>query len=64
VHYWEFAVVYRIVAVRENETVKWERSSELIALAKARVWASEGWEVKITDDKGKELANLPAENEA
>jgi hypothetical protein len=32
--------------------------------AKARVWASEGWEVKITDDEGKELANLPAENEA
>jgi hypothetical protein len=57
-------VVYRIVAVRENETVKWERSSEPIAFAKARVWASEGWKVKITDDKGKELANLSAENEA
>ena len=48
---------------RKRKSVN-ERSSELIAFAKARVWASEGWEVKITDDKGKELANLPAENEA
>ena len=50
--------MYRIYAVRDNETVKWERSSELIALAKARVWASEGWEVTITDDQGNELASL------
>lgn len=56
--------MYRIIAVKENETVKWERSSELIALAKARVWASEGWDVEITDDEGKQLANLPAESEA
>jgi hypothetical protein len=48
--------VYRIVAVKENETVKWERSSELIVIAKARVWASEGWEVTITNDEGKELS--------
>ena len=51
--------MYRIVAVRENETVKWERSSELIAIAKARVWASEGWKVTVMDDQGNELANLP-----
>jgi hypothetical protein len=61
---WEFVVVFRIVAVKEDETVKWERSSELIAPAKARVWASEGWDVKITDDEGKQLENLPAENAA
>jgi hypothetical protein len=56
--------VYRIVAVKDNETVKWERSSELIAFAKARVWASEGWDVRITDNEGKQLASFPAENEA
>jgi hypothetical protein len=38
---------YRIVAERDNETVMMDRSSSLIALAKARVWASEGWEVTI-----------------
>jgi hypothetical protein len=32
--------------------VRWERSSKLIAVAKARVWVSEGWEVVITDDEG------------
>jgi hypothetical protein len=34
-------LAYQIVAVRENETVKCERSSVLIAIAKARVWTSE-----------------------
>ena len=48
-------MVYRIIALKENETVKWERTSELIAIAKARVWASEGWHVEITDDEGKTL---------
>jgi hypothetical protein len=48
-------LVYRIVAAKEQETVKWERTSELIAIAKARVWASEGWHVEITDDEGKTL---------
>jgi hypothetical protein len=47
--------VYRIVALRENETVKWQQYSELIAVAKARVWASEGWQVQVTDDEGKVL---------
>jgi hypothetical protein len=54
-------LVYRIVAARENETVKWERTSELIAVAKARVWTSEGWHVEITDDEGRTLD--PAEFE-
>ncbi len=48
-------MVYRIVAAKEHETVKWERNSELITIAKARVWASEGWHVEITDDEGKTL---------
>jgi hypothetical protein len=52
-------VAYQIVAVRENETVKCERTSVLIAIAKARVWANEGWQVAITDEEGKTLE--PAE---
>ena len=36
-----------------------ERVSELIAIAKARVWASEGWLVVISDGKGKSFG--PAE---
>jgi len=40
-------MVYRIVAERENETVKMDRASALLAVAKARVWASEGWDVTI-----------------
>jgi hypothetical protein len=51
----ELQLVYRIVAARENETVSWERTSELIAFATARVFASEGWHVEITDDGGKTL---------
>ncbi len=48
-------LAYQIVAVKENETVSWERISELIAIAKARVWTSEGWQVVITDDEGRTL---------
>jgi hypothetical protein len=48
-------VAYQIVAVRENETVKCERHSVLIAICKARVWSSEGWQVVITDHEGKKL---------
>ena len=40
-------MAYRIVAERENETVRMDRMSSLMAMAKARVWASEGWEVTI-----------------
>jgi hypothetical protein len=40
-------MAYRIVAERENETVRMDRMSSLMALAKARVWASEGWDVTI-----------------
>jgi hypothetical protein len=52
-------LAYQIVAVRENETVKCERNSVLIAIAKARVWTSEGWQVVITDEAGNTLE--PAE---
>ena len=40
-------MAYRIVAERDNETVRMDRMSSLMALAKARVWASEGWQVTI-----------------
>ena len=40
-------MAYRIVAERENETVRMDRMSSLMVMAKARVWASEGWEVTI-----------------
>jgi len=40
-------MTFEIVAERDFETVTMRRSSSLIAIAKARVWASEGWTVKI-----------------
>ena len=52
-------LAYQIVAVRENETVRCERISVLIAIAKARVWTSEGWQVVVTDEEGRTLE--PAE---
>lgn len=44
-----------MVAERDNQTVRTERSSALILLANARVWASEGWQVSITDADGNEF---------
>lgn len=38
---------FELVAERERETVRMKHDSSLIALAKARVWASEGWKVTI-----------------
>jgi hypothetical protein len=50
-------MAYRIVAERGNETVRMDRSSSLMAVAKARVWASEGWDVTIiVRDQEAELA--------
>jgi hypothetical protein len=37
------------------------RNSSIIALAKARVWASEGWDVTIIDDEENPL--VPAESQ-
>jgi hypothetical protein len=45
-------MVYKIVAERENQKLQSERASVLIAIAKARVWASEGWQVVVTDGSG------------
>jgi hypothetical protein len=54
-------LAYKMIAERGNETVKSERISLLITVAKARVWVSEGWQVTITDGEGKVFA--PAELE-
>ena len=35
---------------RDSETVTMKRDSSLIAIAKARVWASEGWNVTVVVD--------------
>jgi hypothetical protein len=48
-------VAYKIVAERENETVRSERTSLQVAVAKARVWADEGWHVVVTDAEGTQL---------
>ena len=52
-------MAYKIVAKRENETVTCERGSVLVAVAKARVWTSEGWQVTVIDGDGRTL--VPAE---
>ena len=48
-------MAYTMVAERDNQKVTKERTSALILLANARVWASEGWQVVITDADGKQL---------
>lgn len=40
-------MAFEIVAERDSETVTMRRNSSLMAIAKARVWASEGWKVTI-----------------
>ena len=49
-------MAYKMVAERDNETVKVERMSSFVIVAKARIWASEGWQVVITDAEGKSYA--------
>jgi hypothetical protein len=49
------ALAYTIVAEKDNATVKIERNSLLIAVAKARVWADEGWHVVVSGDDGEPL---------
>ncbi len=46
---------YRIVAQKDDTTVRSERNSLLIAAAKARIWIEEGWDVSVTDSEGKKL---------
>jgi hypothetical protein len=49
----ELFMPYKIVATRGDEVLRSERESLLIAAAKARVWASVGWDVVVTDPDGK-----------
>ncbi len=46
-------MTYKMIAERDNEKITFKRESRLLIVAKARVWASEGWEVVITDEDGK-----------
>jgi hypothetical protein len=48
-------MAYKIVAQKDDITVRSERKSLLIAAAKARIWAEEGWDVSVTDGEGKKL---------
>jgi hypothetical protein len=52
----DIELTYKMVAERDNETVKVERMSSFVIVAKARIWASEGWQVVITDAEGKSYA--------
>jgi hypothetical protein len=55
-------LAYTMVAERNNQKVTKARTSALILLANARVWASEGWQVSITDGDGKALDSASFEN--
>ncbi len=46
---------YKIVAQKDDTTVRSERNSLLIAAAKARIWIEEGWDVSVVDSEGKKL---------
>lgn len=48
-------MAYKIVAHKDDTTVRSERNSLLIAAAKARVWAEEGWDVSVTNGEGRKL---------
>lgn len=54
-------MAYQMIAERDNEKVRSRRIGVLMAVAKARVWASEGWQVVVTDDNGRTFT--PAEFE-
>jgi hypothetical protein len=45
-------LAYKMIAERDNTTVRVERQSSLLIVAKAKIWASEGWQVVITDAEG------------
>jgi hypothetical protein len=49
-------LAYKMIAERDNTTVRVERQSSLLIVAKAKVWVSEGWQVVITDRDGKTYA--------
>jgi outer membrane protease len=54
--HWMKKLSYKMIAERDSEKVKVERQSSLIIVAKARVFASAGWQVVITDEQGKSYA--------
>lgn len=41
-----------MVAERGNQTIRSQRLSALIAVAKARIFIEEGWKTRITDENG------------
>lgn len=45
-----------MIAERDNAKYSFARESRLLIVAKAKVWASEGWRVVITDQDGKAYA--------
>ncbi|MCG6205347.1 hypothetical protein LPW26_11905 [Rhodopseudomonas sp. HC1] len=47
---------YTVTAIRDDEKMQSVRNSALIALAKARVWESEGWRVSIDGPDGRKHA--------
>jgi hypothetical protein len=49
-------LAYQMTAERDNEKAESRNESVFIAVAKARVWASEGWQVVVTDDNGRTFA--------
>lgn len=49
-------LAYKMIAERDNTTVRVERQSSLLIVAKAKVWVSEGWQVVITDADGNTYA--------
>ncbi len=52
-------MAYKMIAERDSETYRVERESRLLIVAKAKIFASEGWKVVITDHDGK--AYVPAD---
>lgn len=58
----ERPMTYKIVARKEDTTVRSERNSLLIAAAKARIWAEEGWDVSVTDSEGRKLERAELDN--
>lgn len=50
------ALAYKMIAERDNAKYSFARESRLLIVAKAKVWASEGWRVVITDQDGKAYA--------
>ena len=61
-------MAYQMVAERDNETIRTSRASALIAVAKARIFIEEGWNIYIIDEDSRtfeaaEFHLLPAVNE-